>query len=124
MSIAWQWGSSSFGHPMLGPRDWSPKLTRAIENLKAKEALVPKEMILTKEEAAAAPPQIRDAVLTGTAFVVKVHDAHEVVYVSTNGFLIMSGYLVAIFDGFWGTVEEGLAAKVWRDPNGIPDLLK
>lgn len=106
--VIWNWRSSYVVSPMVGPRDWSPKMRRALEDLRAKEALVPKHMFLTKEAAQAAPPFLRDAIEDGTAFVVKVWDTHEIIYVCQDGLLLMSGYMWLVFDGYWGTVEQGL----------------
>lgn len=113
----WNWRCTCLDEPYLGPRDWSPRIMKAVRELKAKEALVPKHMILTKEEAAAAPPIVREPILEGTSFVVKVQDTHEIVYVSAQGQILMSAYMMAVFNGTWGTVEQGLAAKVWNTPS-------
>ncbi len=113
----WNWRSSCVNEPLLGPRDWSPKVMVALDDLRVLESRIPKEMILTKEEAEAAPPFLRDAILAGTAFVVKVRDTHEILFVSPRGMVIMTGYMLAVFNGHWGSVEEGLKAKVWHGPS-------
>jgi hypothetical protein len=84
----------------------------AIEDLKTMESRIPKHMILTKEAAAGAPPLIRDPIENGTAFVVKVRNTHEVIYVCPKGLVMMSGYMMSVFDGTWGSVEKGLATEV------------
>lgn len=111
-TVEWNWRCSCLNEPCLGPRDWSPKIMVAIEDLRTLEGRVPKHMLLTKEAALAAPPLIRDPILAGTAFVVKVRNTHEVVYVCPKGLVMMSGYMMAVFEGAWGSVEEGLAMEV------------
>lgn len=117
----WIWRTTLLDEPTLGPRDWSPKVDQALRKLKSMESLVPPRMLLTKEEAQqpGCPPIIRDAVLAGTAFVVKVRDTHEVVYVGRTGSILMSGYMQAVFSGYWDSVEAGLAAKVWDTPGEV-----
>lgn len=109
MNTNWNWRCALVNEPMLGPRDWSPKIKKALQNLKAKEALVPQENLLTKEEAALCPPLIGDAVLEGTAFVIKIRNTHEVIFVGPQGHIRMSGWLIPVFEGYWGSVEKGLA---------------
>lgn len=114
-TFEWNWRSSCVNEPMLGPRDWSPQVEAALRDLHAKEALIPEEMLLTEEEAEECPIFLYDAIRLGTAFVIKVptQKTHEVVYVGPKGLVMMSGFIAAVFDGYFGSVEEGLKAKVW-----------
>lgn len=114
----WNWRCPNTSEPFLSPRDWSPKVAQAVRDLKAKEALLPKDMILSGEGLEEAPPVVKDPVRAGTAFVLKFMNTHEVIWVSPKGNILMSPWLEAVFDGYYGTVEEGLAAKMQYEQQG------
>lgn len=96
--VDWNWRCAHTREPLLGPRDWSPKVEAAVRDLKLKESLLPQHMRLTEERLSAAPPMLYNAVKEGTAFIAEVGMTHEIVFVCPQGLVLMSDLMKALFD--------------------------
>ena len=96
-AFEWKWRCAPVPEPILGPRDWSPRVKAAVRDLRRKEAMLPEYMRLTKQELAAAPPMLKQAIEDRTAFVAKVGGAHHIVFVGPSGLLLMTEQMKDIF---------------------------
>lgn len=108
--VDWNWrcAFTPEPEPILGPRDWSPKVEAAVRDLRLKESLLPQYMRLTEEEIEATPPMIQDAIKARTAFVAKVGNTHEIVFVCPKGIILMSQQMQDILEVIRLSKEAGV----------------
>lgn len=69
-----------------GPRDWSPAIEKAKEELKLLQTVVPEGMkVSLKDIQESEFPEIVRLVENGFAFIIKIGISYHAVYVSPNG---------------------------------------
>lgn len=78
--------STAFWGGFLGPRDWSPAIEKAKEELKALQTVVPEGMrVPLKDVQESEFPEIARLVENGFGFVIKIGITYHAVYISRDG---------------------------------------
>jgi hypothetical protein len=94
--MAFEFGSLWMSHADFrgypGPRDWSPAIAEAKEELKAFQTVIPEEMRVPLEQVQQCEFQkITAMVEQGLAFVIRIGISYHAVFVSTSGKIHMDG---------------------------------